>query len=218
MKNIVLTAVACGTLLMGCGGKVEEFKRNIDNAEKAVDAANKASEQMEQGADEAKKMYEERRSKGDTVAMPYKDLEAYLPAPIAGFKADGGPSGAQQSMPGYSVSTAQQKWVSDGADGKHADLTIMDYGGTETGFGPMMMGIGVMPEVEDDHQKVSKLKSDVPMTTGVVTYNKESHDVSIVAGSRYRYWLAINIQGATDDQTQAAVDAVNDMAKKLEGK
>ncbi|MBS1913341.1 MAG: hypothetical protein JST22_15240 [Bacteroidetes bacterium] len=213
MKNIALVTLACGALLASCGGKVSEMKQSIDNLQEVA----KAGEKMQQAQDQAKKVYDERRAKGDTVAMPYKDLQGYLPTSIAGFKPAGDPSGSQQSMPGYSVSVAQQDWVGEN-DGKKLTVIVSDYGGTEAAYGLASVAWSMNLSQEDDNQKVHTEKFDDNGSGGVVTYNKKDHQVNIVSGTRYRYGVTTTLTGATDDQTAMVTDLTKGILKKFDGK
>ena len=68
--------------------------------------------------------WEERKAKGDTLAMPYKDLQAYLPQ-INGYSNQGGPKGSQMNVPGMgSWSQAEQEY--ENGD-KRITVSIFDY-------------------------------------------------------------------------------------------
>ncbi len=211
MKRIVIAAIACSAVLASCGGKVDEMKKSIEQL-------SDATQKMEQAADEGKKMYEERKAKGDTLAMPYKDLQAFLPTSVSGYKAEGEPSGSQQNMQGYSLSNASQNWVSEANPNQRVVVTVNDWGGTEGAFALASMGFAMSFSSENDQQKTESIKSDVPTTSGVYVYQKTNHDVTVTMGTRYRYVITVNLTGASDDQSKAMVDLATEIAKKFEGK
>ena len=212
--KIALIALACGVLVAACGGQVEEMKKSIDAVEQLADKA----EEMEKSANEAEQVYKERASKGDTVAMPYKDLQGYLPSSISGYKTEGDPSGSQQSMQGWSMSNAEQRFVSEAGNGAQIKVTITDLGGTEGAYGmmaiPLMMGISM----EDDHQKTGTVNLDMAQTSGAATFNKETKSTSVLIGTRYRYMITMESNGAGEDHTQLLTDLGKDIAKKFDGK
>lgn len=214
MKYSLLVAFACCAALTACGGKVDEMKKSIEQVEQLA----KAGEKMEEAASEAQKFYDERKAKGDTVAMPYKDLQAFLPTAVSGFKAEGEPSGSQQSMQGYSMSTAAQNWVSEAADGGRVMVTVNDWGGTEGAYGLASLAFAMGFSSEDDNQKTESIKPDVPHTSGLYVYQKKTHDVTVTMGTRYRYIITVNLTGAKDDQSQAMVALATEVAKKFDGK
>lgn len=212
--KIALIVLASGMLVASCGGQVEEMKKSIDAVEQLADKA----EEMEKSTNEAEQVYQERREKGDTIAIPYKDLQGYLPTSISGYKAGGDPSGSQQSMQGWSMSNAQQKFVSDAGNGAEIDVTITDLGGTEGAYGMAALPLMMSMDMEDDRQKMQSLKFDMAQTAGSSTFNKETKTTSVLIGTRYRYLITMESRGATEDQTQLLSDLGKDIAKKFEGK
>lgn len=214
MKYVAIAVLACSALVVSCGDKFDEMKKGLD-------AAKQVSKNVEKMADEqsdAKKVYEARKAKGDTVAKPYKELQAMLPTSIAGFKSEAEPSGAQQTMGEYSYSNAAQNWVSESNPASKLVVTVNDWGGGERAYSMASMAFAMSIEMEDATQRIQKLKLDAPMTNGILTYNKQSHDVSAMAGSQYRYILTVTMNGAQDDQSALVANVMQDFAKGFEGK
>ena len=82
--------------IMACGGRDKGVEKNEDLSVTDVpEVAKKMGEEVKQAQDR----WAERKAKGDTLAMPYKDLQAYLPD-VNGYTKDGGPKGSQVNMPG----------------------------------------------------------------------------------------------------------------------
>lgn len=75
---------------------------------KVRDAANAAEglKNYAEGMKESASKMEERKAKGDTISMPYTDLQKLLPSNIAGYIKDGDPKGESMNMVGMSYSTA----------------------------------------------------------------------------------------------------------------
>ncbi|MEP7257546.1 MAG: hypothetical protein ABI687_04145, partial [Flavitalea sp.] len=84
---LILFAVACksGNDKPGLLESMGNLKKMADNV---VTESKKSTDR-----------WEERKAKGDTTAIPYKDLEAYLPQ-ISGYTSSEGPKGSQMNTPG----------------------------------------------------------------------------------------------------------------------
>lgn len=198
-------------LVVGCGGKGDDAK----NAIAAVGAA--ASGEIQERVEDAEAFRKERIARGDTVAMPYTDLKAYLPESVADLEPSGNPTGQSQSMAGFSMSQTERRWVgAEGANGRPAvKVSLIDFGGTQQGYAmlaaPLMMGFSR----EDDHQKVGSVKMDLPHTGGWIEFQKESKDVKFTAVTRYRYVITVEADGFGEDKTELARSLAESVAKKL---
>jgi len=212
-----MIAVAAAVVVLGCGGKddapsnsVEAMARAVANAPK-VEAAMETAEQFQQ----------ERVARGDTLAMPYAELQQYLPSSVDGYSAEGEPSGSQQSMPGFSMSQTQQTWVGS-ADGDgntpEVEVTLVDFGGTQQAYAmmaaPLLMGFSQ----EDDHQRVGSIPIDVAHSAGWQEYDKDSKDAKVTAITRYRYVITVEARNQGEDQTAMAKRLAESIARKFEGK
>ena len=82
--------------IAACGGR---DKVVVKDGEVSVTDLPKVAEKMTEGVKQAQDRWAERKAKGDTLAMPYKDLQAYLPD-VSGYTKEGGPKGSQVNMPG----------------------------------------------------------------------------------------------------------------------
>jgi hypothetical protein len=213
MKKLILAVVCAAALCASCGGKIDEMKKTAD----AMQQLSKKGEEMSNAAEEGEKVYKERAAKGDTVAMPYKELQGFFPSSVSGYKLEGEPSGSQQSMTGFSISQAQQQWVNDAGDAR-VTVQIADWGGTQSGYGMASAALAMGFNSEDDKQRTESLKLDVPTTNGVATFNKQDKSATVLVGTRYRYLITISSTGAKDDQTSMLKDVATEVAKKFEGK
>jgi len=186
MKRII--ALLCVAALVCCKSK----NNKIDTLGELKEATEKASTAMEKSKDR----WEERKQKGDTIAIPYKDLQAYLPE-ISGYTKDGEPSGEQTNMPGMgSWSNAKQRYK-DGD--KEVDITITDYNGAQGAFSGVtalyMMGYSS----ENDTKKESTVDMGMKDVVGYETiYKKEprSHLVVIAAD---RFFIELDCEGNNDE-------------------
>ena len=105
MKKEFLVIFSAGWILItACGGG---DKVVVKDGEVSVSDLPKVAEKMNEGVKEAQDRWEARKAKGDTLAMPYKDLQAYLPE-VSGYTKDGGPKGSQVNMPGHGRMVGEQ--------------------------------------------------------------------------------------------------------------
>ena len=113
MKKHFTYLLLCGfsLSLISCGGTTE--KKEEEKPDNPLEALSKLGEEMKGGADDAKKKMEERRKKGDTLAMKYEDLMKYLPDEVSGYT-KGEPTGTSISAMGQSYSTAEVKYNNGG--------------------------------------------------------------------------------------------------------
>lgn len=210
-----VTLVILATAVVGCGKKADD----VQNAASAIAAV--ASGKLESSMKDAEQFQKERVAKGDTVAMPYADLQKYLPTSISGYTPREEPSGQSQNMPGFSMSQAEQTWVgSANADGSTPEIhvSLVDFGGTQQGYAmmaaPMMMGFSQ----EDAHRRVGSTKLDVDHTGGWEEFDKDSKNAKITAITRYRYVIAVEARNKGEDQSAMAKSLAEEIAKKFEDK
>lgn len=216
MDKRILTMLA-GVALIGCGEKAREVK----DAASAIEAVAAAAPTIEATQKEAEQFQADRRSKGDTIAMGYADLQKLLPSAPDGYKAEGEPGGESQSMAGFSMSQAEQTFTKPaGAEGNAPSIhvTLVDFGGTQAAYGmmalPMMMNISR----EDAHQRMRTLKMDTPHTWGSEEYNKDTRDSKVAAVTRYRYAITVEARNQAGDESALLKRIAEDIAKRFEGK
>ena len=122
MKKILfpMLFVSIGFILFSCG--------KVKDATNAAEGLKNYAEGMKESANKM----EERRANGDTVSMPYGELQKLLPSSISGYTKDGEPKGESVNMVGMSYSTASQ--VFKNGDAK-ITINIMDYSASYAAFG-----------------------------------------------------------------------------------
>ncbi len=195
--------------IVGCE-QVQQARETANN----VASLTKAASSMEKTMTEANDRMTARRERGDTLAIPYKELQAFLPAEIAGYKAVGGPSGASTGMGGMSYSTAEQKYqLGEGDAAKTLSVTIIDYnaaGAIYTGA-TAMLGSGFSSE--DDTQRVQTIDVGVAGIKALETWQKQGHSASLAAGVADRF--LVTIEADKQDDTELVNTAIKslDLAK-----
>ena len=93
---------------------------------------------------------EERKAKGDTVSMPYAELQKLLPTNISGYAKEGEPKGESINMVGMSYSTASQVYKNGDAE---ITVNIMDYNASYAAFGAAtaMFATGFSVDNDEEH-------------------------------------------------------------------
>ncbi len=210
---LVVTAVA----LCGCGEKSQDAK----NTANAISALTQSAGKIGETATEAEKFYKDRQAKGDTVSMPYADLEKMLPSAPSGYKNKEDPSGSSSTMGAFSMSTAEQVFEQPaGADGlvPTIKVTLVDLGGTQGAYSmmalPMMMNISQ----EDAHHRMGTLKMSPAYTWASEEFNKDDKSAKVTAITRYRYAITVEASNQSADQSAMVKSLAEDIVKKFEGK
>ncbi|MBK9409915.1 MAG: hypothetical protein IPN47_18085 [Gemmatimonadetes bacterium] len=216
MRTRILAVVA-GIAVVGCGEKAQDVK----NAANAAQAAAAAAPQIVDNQNEAAKFQEERRSRGDTVAMGYQELQKYLPSAPDGYKADEEPSGSSQSMTGFSMSQAEQTFSKPAPpDGSapSVQVTLVDFGGTQSAYGIMALPMMMNLSQEDAHRRMTTLKMDTPFTWGTEEFDKDNKDSKVTVVTRYRYLITVEARHHGTDELAMLKRMAEDVARKFEGK
>lgn len=199
MKTLLLSAgaAACALLLSGC-----EKAREAKNAYSAVVTSTKAAKEMASNMESAQQQLEARKQRGDTMALPYKELQQYLPASPAGFAPDGDPEGQSTNMGSMHLSTAGQKY----RKGEQTlSVSLVDYNSAA----PLFMGATAMMnnglEIEDDDQLLRGLKLDQPGVKGMETLDKKGHKATVTMGVGDRFLVTVEASGQNDTELVKSV-------------
>jgi hypothetical protein len=203
-------------MIVGCGDKARE----AGNAVNALAQAANAATSIQESQQESEKFYKERVAKGDTVAMPYPELQAFFPSAPSGYTA-GAKSGSSQSMGVFSMTQVEQTYDAPAAaDGNTPSIhvTIVDFGGSQAGYGMLAAPMMMTYSQEDDHSRTRTIKMDVPYTWGSEEYNKDTKTAKVTALTRYRYVITVEARNQTDDQTGMLKALAEDIARKFDGK
>ncbi|RZK27692.1 MAG: hypothetical protein EOO63_12875 [Hymenobacter sp.] len=165
------------------------FTTSCEKAQKAQDAYSNlsklkdAGEKLEANMDAAKDRRAERVKNGDTLSLPYKDLENYLPAEVSGYTA-AAPSGQSMKTAGMAFSSAERTFTRDTADVK---VSIVDYNGANQLYqgASAMFSLGL--ESEDDESLTKEAKLNLDGVKGSETFHKKTGgaDMTLAVGDRF---------------------------------
>lgn len=215
--NIRMLGLIVGAGLAGCGEKAQEIK----NAANALEAVTQAGGGIVETQKAAEKFYNDRKARGDTVAMPYAELQKFLPSAPSDYAAAEAASGSSQSMGAFSMSQTEQTFTKPaGADGTAPTIKvgIVDFGGTQAAYGMMALPMMMNMSQEDAHRRMQTLKLSAPHTWGSEEYNKDDKSSKVTLITRYRYMITVEALNQGEDKSSMVKSLAEDIAKKFEGK
>lgn len=210
MNNIsklsLSAALAFG--LMSCGGGKKDDSTNVNNVG-AVVAAATAENAVKSGMDDANAKMKARRAKGDTLAMPYTDLEKYLPQSLDGYTAET-PTGASVNAMNMSYSTAMVHFKKDNGD--WVKVTIVDYNQAASLYSTATAMWAMGMSIDSPEEKASGIKVD-NTNGGWQDYKKKSKNAIVTLGVGYRFWVQVDASNQDDADKVLSIAKSIDLAK-----
>jgi len=200
MKKEFLVIFSAGCILFtACGGG---DKVVVKDGEVSVSDLPAVADKMSEGVKESQDRWAARKAKGDTLAMPYKDLQGYLPE-VSGYTKEGGPKGSQMNMPGMGGwSEAEQRYINGE---KNVDVKIMDYNAYQTGF----MGLTAMYKMgfsnEDDTKKEGSVDLGMKDVAAFETIYKTEQRSKLILIVADRFYIDLENDGTNDPELLRSV-------------
>lgn len=193
MRHFPLVMMAMILAFSSCKSK---DKKTEDNTA-ITDTKSTESKNASAAGDENKNArWEQRKAKGDTLALPYKDLQAYLPE-ISGYTKDGGPKGSQMNMPGMgSWSEGEQNYVSGE---KRVSVKIVDYNASFQTFQGLTAMYSMAFSAEDDTKKQQKLDLGMKDVSAYETLYKTEKRAELVIVIADRFFVTIDSDGDNEE-------------------
>lgn len=193
-------------ILLSCGLGKNKTTIKTKDGEVSISDLKNAGEQIQEAVDEAQKKREERRAKGDTLAINYKELQKYLPSP-SGYEKDGEPSGESVNMPGLgSWSKAEQRYKSGE---KELTVELMDYNQSELGYTAAAGMFGMNIQVENDSEKSGTFETGITGVKGYEQVYKKDNRADVTYTIANRFILTLHLNGSND------VEALKSIAKSM---
>lgn len=187
-------------MLLSCG--------KVKDATNAAEGLKNYAEGMKESANKM----EERRAKGDTVSMPYSELQKLLPSSISGYTKDGVPKGESVNMAGMSYSTASQ--VFKNGDGE-ITVNIMDYSASYAAFGAATAMFSTGFSVDNDQEHLGAIDLGISGIKAWEDVKKKEKKSSIIVGVNERFLVTAEGRNVESDMVKEAVKSVD--LKKLAG-
>jgi hypothetical protein len=196
MKKTFLSVLflLIGVLLFSCG--------------KVRDAANAAEglKNYAEGMKESASKMEERKAKGDTVSMPYAELQKLLPSGISGFTKEGDPKGESINMVGMSYSTASQVYKNGDAQ---ITVNIMDYNASYAAFGAATAMFSTGFSVDNDQEHLGAIDLGITGVKAWEDVKKKEKRSTIMAGVNDRFLVSVEGSNVETDAVKDAIKAVD---------
>ncbi len=177
-KNFLLLASAV-FLFASC-----EQAKQAKESYSALSKLSEAGKDMSANMDKAKEERAEREKRGDTLSLPYKELEQYLPTTVAGYT-PGELKGQSQKMSGLAFSTAERTYTK--APEEDVEVSLIDYNGSNTLYqgAAAMMSLGI--EQEDDEHSIGPTAVKADGVKGMDTFYKKDGraEMTLAVGGRF---------------------------------
>ncbi len=150
--------------------------------------------------------YAERVKKGDTLALPYKELENYLPAEISGYTA-AAPSGESMKTAGMAFSSAERAFTKDTVS---INVKIMDYNGAHQIYQGAAAMFALSFESEDDEQITKAAPIKLDGVKGIETFHKKTGDAELTLATGDRFLVTLRGTKQKDlTQLEAVAESMN---------
>ena len=193
--RIFITFCTLGVMLLvvSCGEEASELKQAISNMESIAESA----KDMESEMNVLEKRREERRKRGDTLAMKAEELMKYLPENIKDYTS-GKPSYESTDMPGMSFTQVRRQYTS--ANGKTVSISLTDYNSSEMGWMGASAIFQIKFKTENDQEMQQTFETKNQFVNGHERYDKTNKNVTVSYGIGGRFFLTIDAedQSSTD--------------------
>ena len=205
MKNLIMSffCMLC-VAMISCRSKEEKKITDLNSVNDLKDYADKIKE----GTEIANDRRAERVKRGDTMAMPYKDLQAYLPD-VNGYIKKGGPSGSQSSLPMGSFSQAEQKYTSGD---NTVTISMVDYNSAHQAFMGLTAIYGMGFSFEDDNKKQAPVDFGKEGIAAYETIYKDGRRGELIMIIADRFIVTIKAKGEASEDFLKSI--ANDMDLK----
>ena len=192
-KDLVIVGLFACLSLASCGSGGKD-KNDSQTTDEAAAVENKSDEGNSAEAKNAR--WEQRKAKGDTLAMPYKDLQAYFPD-ISGYTKDGGPKGSQMNLPGMgSWSEAEQDYT---AADKRVSIKMVDYNAAWQTFQGITAIYSMGFSTEDDTKKQAQADVGIKDVYAYQTTYKVEKKSELVLVVAERFYITLNSDGENSE-------------------
>jgi hypothetical protein len=192
--SLLVCFVSAGILILSCG-KVKE----------ATNAAEGLKNYAEDLKESTSKM-EERRAKGDTISIPYTDLQKMLPSSISGYNKEGDPKGESINMMGMSYSTASQVYKSGEGE---ITINIMDYNASYAAFGAATAMFSTGFSVDNDQEHLGAIDLGISGVKAWEDVKKKEKRSTVMAGINERFLVTAEGRNVEPDAVKAAIKTVD---------
>ena len=150
---------------------------------------------MEKAVEKSNDKLAERRKRGDTLAMNYKDLAAFLPTSLGDYSIEGEPKGNSINMPGMSYSETKATYLDE--ESNRLRVELIDYNTAANMFVMATAAYGAGMDLESDSEHIKGFKENEDLS-GWTVLQKNNPDVTVFIGIAQRFFLKVEADN-TDD-------------------
>jgi len=180
-----------------------------DEAKNAINAVKNLAENAEniqESMDEANKRMEDRKKRGDTIAIHYEVLAEYLPESFAGYKKDGDIDGGTTSTPGLgSFSNVGQRYLNP--DGDEVEIDIVDYNTAYAMYSTIMAAYASGFEIDNTDETIKGFEYSDEIK-GWSVLRKKDHVAEAYVGVSDRFH--ISVQADNQESTDFVIDIITE--------
>ena len=195
MKKSILSVVLISVFIIaGCGEKAKEMQQAMDIIQKAPEIA----KNMEQGTKDAEKRRQERIKKGDTLAIPFTELQKFLPENISGYTA-GEIDGQTTNITGFSVTEVKRNFTKrvPAGDENYIRIELYDYNQAGQLYEGLTAVWALGISVESTEKSEKTFTPGFSPAVGFQSYNKKSKEASVTIGIAWRFYLTMHANNQT---------------------
>jgi hypothetical protein len=212
MKKIFFPAIALAIFTFSSckSDKKVEIKDGKIGVSDAIDAV----QALGKGVEDAQNRWEERRKKGDTVALQYKELESFLPD-FNGYTKEGGPKGNQSNIPGMGgFSQTEQTYVNGD---KRIKVSITDYNASQMAFtaATALYSLNISSEDDDKRQGSVDLGMKDVAAYETIYKQRQEAELAVIAGDRFYIMFSSDGSNDIDQLKSVAKDVVSKLSSKF---
>ena len=196
--------------ITACGKKSDE-QQAIENTMDIAKNAPEMVKKMETVQEKAQKIWKERKERGDTLAINFRELQKYLPTEIPGYTAEK-PEGETMNMMGISYSEASIKFVKKTEDGnqERIKITILDYNSATSIFFTAAAWMATNYSVENSDGYSKTFDPGIEDCYGFEEYKIKQKTASITVAVGYRFIITI------EANNQSGTDKLKEMLKLID--
>jgi len=203
MRWILASTIIAGLVLSSCDGKFDEAKQAMDNLETMA----KSGDNMQEVHKAAEKRRQERRERGDTLSMPYAELQKLLPTDISGYTAQE-PEGSNSDMPGFSMGQASRRY--EKPDGSYVTISLTDWNASEVGWTGATALFALQYRSDNSTENSGSFQTEDPLVNGSDRFGKQDKNANVTYALGARFLLVV------DANNQSDVNFVKSVSERLD--
>lgn len=203
MKLFLAFMIVAGLVLSSCGGKLDEAKQAMDNLETMA----KSGDNVEAVQKAAEERRAERRKSGDTLAMPYAELQKLLPTDLSGYMAKE-PEGSNTDIPGFSMAQATRRY--EKPDGSYVTISLTDWNASEAGWTGATALFALKYRSDNSSENSGTFQTDDPLVNGSDRFGKQDKNANVTYALGARFLLVVEANNQSD------VNFVKSVAERLD--